>query len=203
MNKLFNKWYFGLIVIPIVINLLTNTIGLPDLFKEWTMTLIATLSFLTIILTTELLVLSRKIKDCEFKPKESDKKIVKSLLTTLDIDMFHEDIKDQDSWYGYKREAIRKSIDFSQDSRLLSNRTSDKELNKLLLDLKNSIDDFNSYSSRQLWRDGDNWYSPVKDTDSNLQKAKKASPIMNAKADFAFTKLTFLLDYLKHKIYLE
>lgn len=203
MEKIINKWYFGLIAIPILINLLTNTIGLPDLFKQWTTTLIATLTFLTIVLATELILLSKKLREVEFKPKESDKKIIQKLLTTLDIDMFHEDIKDQDSWYGYKKEAIGKVIDFAQDAGLISNRTSDLKLNKLLLDLKNALDDFNSYSSTQLYGNGDDWYSPSKDTDFNVERAKTAQPIMNSKAEFAFTKLTLLLDYLKHKNYLE
>ncbi len=65
MNRILNKWYFGLIAIPFVINILTNTIGLPDLFKEWTITFISTLSFLTIILSTELYILSKRIKELE------------------------------------------------------------------------------------------------------------------------------------------
>jgi hypothetical protein len=203
MDKLLNKWYFVLIAIPILVNLLTNSIGLPDLFKEWTTTVITTLTFLTIILSTELILLSRKIREIEFKPKESDKKIIRNLLTTLDIDSFHEDIKDQDSWYGYKKEAIGKTINFAQDAGLISNKTSDKKLNNLLLDLKNAIDDFNAYSSTQLYGNGDDWYSPAKDTDFNVEKAKIAQPIMNEKTDIAFKKLTLLLDYLKHKNYLE
>ncbi len=203
MDKLLNKWYFGLIAIPILINLLTNSIGLPELFKEWTTTVIATLSFLTIVLSTELHLLSRKIRKFEFKPKESDKKIIKNLLTILDINTFHEDIKDQDSWYGYKRAAIGKTIDFAEDAGLIGNKTSDKKLNSLLLDLKNTIDDFNSYSSTQLYGNGNDWYSPAKDTDFNIVKAEKARPIMNGKAYVAFNKLTLLLDYLKHRNYLE
>lgn len=203
MDKLLNKWYFGLIVIPILVNLLTNSIGLPDLFKEWTTTVIATLTFLTIILSTELILLSRKIREIEFKPKESDKIIIRNLLTTLDIDSFHEDIKDQDSWYGYKKEAIGKTIKFAQDAGLISNKTSDKKLNNLLLELKNAIDDFNEYCSTQLYGNGDDWYSPAKNTDFNVEKAKIAQPIMNAKSEFAFKKLTLLLEYLRLKNYLE
>jgi len=104
---------------------------------------------------------------------------------------------------GYKKEAIRRTIAFAQESELLSNKTSDRNANELLLDLKNAIDDFTSYGSTQLYGNGDDWYSPVKDTDFNLEKAKNAQPILNAKANFAFTKLTPLLDYLKHKNYFE
>jgi len=203
MNKLLNKWYFGLIAIPILINLLTNSIGLSDLFREWTTTVIATLAFLSIVLSTELIMLSRKISKIEFKPKESDKKIIRDLMATLDINTFHEEIKDQDSWYGYKEEAIGKTIDFANDAGLIGNKTSDKKLNDVLLDLKNAIEDFNSYSSTQLYGNGANWYKPAKDTDFNIEKAERARPIMNEKANTAFNKLTLLLDYLKKRNYLE
>ncbi len=125
------------------------------------------------------------------------------MLAIIDINAFHEGIKNQDSWYGYKQEAIYKTIDFAQEVGLISNKTSDKKLNDLLFDLKNAIDEFNSYSSTPLYRNGDNWFSPSKDTDFNIEKANFAQPIMNAKAEIAFNKLTLLLDYLKHKNYLE
>jgi hypothetical protein len=202
MEKLLSKWYFGLIILPILVNLLTNAVGFPDLFKEWSVTAIATLSFLVLVLINEIFILSNRLKNIEFAPKASDKKIVKNLLDVLDIDIFHEEIANQDSWYGYKQEAIRKSIDFSQSAGLVSNRTSDSKLNVLILGLKKSIDDFHSYSSKHLYNNGD-FYSPDKNTDYGVDRAKKAQPIMNEKAEDAFAKLTLLIDYLKRKNYLE
>lgn len=202
MDKLLNKWYFGLIVIPILINILTNTLGLSDLFKEWNVTIIATLSFLIFILITEIVLISKRVKVLEFKPKESDKKIVNKLLQTLDVESFHRDIKNQNSWYGYDQEAIGKIIDFAEDAGLINNRTSDISLNTLILELKSAIDDFNLYSGTQLYGNG-KFYSPAKDTVFNIERAKKAQPIMNEKANFAFIKLSVLLDYLKRRNYLE
>lgn len=202
MDKLLNKWYFGLIALPILINLLTNSIGLPDLFKDWSLTIIISLSFLIIVLLNELTLFSKKIKELNYKPKKSDKKIIEKLLNLLDIDAFHEDIKEQDSWYGYRKDSIKKILEFKEAARLISNKTSDTKLNKLILDLKNALDDFCSFSSKELYGNGD-FYSPAKDSEFNLEKAEKAQPVMNAKAEFAFLKLTLLLDYLKCKHYFE
>ncbi len=203
MNKLLNKWYLGLILIPFIINLLTNTIGLPDLFKNWTITLLATLLFIIIILVTKLIEFSKKIRAFEFKPKESDKRIVKRLITTLDINIFHREVMEQDSWYGYKQDAIGKTLEFVEECELLSNRTSDKKLNKLILNTKNAIEEFNSYSATQLCGGKENWYTLAKDTSFNIESAKKARPIMNSQTDIAFAKLTILLDYLKYRNYFE
>ncbi len=83
------KYPLNQIVIPILINLLTNSIGLPDLFREWTATVIAILTFLSIVLSTELIILSRKINKIEFRPKESsNKKIISDLLATLIVYTF-------------------------------------------------------------------------------------------------------------------
>lgn len=203
MNRFFNKWYMGLFALPVLINLLTNSFNLPDIFKNWQITLITTLTFLSIILIIEMQLCLGKIRKFEFTPKERDKRLIRNLLNILDIDFFHEEIKNQDSWYGFKKEAISKTIYFAQEAGYISNKTSDKKLNQLILNLKNAIDAFNAYSSLQLFENGDNWYSPAKDNDFNIEKTKRAQPIMNAKADLAFNKLTLLLDYLKLKNYLE
>lgn len=203
MDRILNKWYFGLIAIPISINLLTNSIGLPDLFKQWDTTLFASLFFLIIVLTAELILLTKKNKEIAFNPKESDKQIIGKLLAILDVDTFHEDIKNQDSWYGYKQDAIGKTIKFVHAAGLISNRTSDKKLNQILLDLKTAIADFNSCCGTHLYGHGEHWFSPAKNNDINIMNAKIAQPIMNAKAEIAFKKLTLLLDYLRHKNYFE
>ncbi|QYJ67679.1 hypothetical protein [Flavobacterium litorale] len=131
MDRILNKWYFGLIIMPILVNLLTNSIGLPELFNNWIYTTIAILIISTSILMIELYQLNQKYKVLKFTPKESDKKIVVELLETLDVDLFHEKIEEQDSWYGYNQEAIEKAIDFAKKAGLISYRTSDAKANKL------------------------------------------------------------------------
>lgn len=202
MNKILNKWYFGLIIIPIFINLITNSIGLPDLFNNWIYTIIAILLILVLILIVELYQLNQKYKTLKFTPKQSDQKIILELIDTLDVNLFHEEIKEQNSWYGYKEEAINKAIDFAKKAGLPSYKTSNKELNKLINDLKNAIDDFTIYSGTQLYPNGAK-YSPAKDTKHNIERAEKASPIMNEMTDIAFLKLSRLLEYLKARNYFE
>ena len=201
-----NKWYFGLIILPVLVNYLTEVVQLPDLFKNWTYTFLGILTILIFILVYEIYGLRKENIELKSKPKESDKRIVKTLIDTLDINSFHEKIKKQDSYYGYEKEAIFKTIVFAEKAGLISYRTADKKVNELIKKLRESINDFNSYCSIRLYPDPDGqFYSPAKDN-FNLQKAESARAItnkMNEKADVAFGKLTELMTYLKTKNYLE
>lgn len=202
MDRMLNKWYFGLIILPVLVNYLTEVVQLPDLFKNWTYTILGILTILIFILVYEIYGLKKENIELKSKPKESDKKIVKTLIDILDIDSFHDKIKKQDSWYGYEKEAISKTIIFAEKAGLISCRTADKKLNELIKKLKESIDDFNGYCSFRLYSSG-HYYSPAKGTDFNVQKAESARAIMNKKADVADERLTELMTYLKTKNYLE
>jgi len=202
MSKIINKWYFGLIIIPVIVNLLTNTIELPVLFKNWTYTLLVTMAIAILVLITELMILNRKFIRLKEKPKESDKVIIKKLLATLNVDMFHKEIKNKDGWYGYLQEAIHNTIEFVADAGLISNKTTDKKLNSLIEDFKNSLDKFNNFSAVELFPNG-LFYTPAKDTEYNKKRAEEARQIMNRMTDTAFKKLTTLFEYLKDKNYLE
>lgn len=202
MRKIINRWYFGLIIIPVIINLLTNTVELPDLFKNWTYTLFVTMAIAILVLITELMILNRKFIQLKAKPKESDKIIIKKLLATLNVDMFHEEIINKDGWYGYLQDAIHNTIEFASNARLISNKTTDKKLNSLIEDFKNSLDKFNNYSSVELFPNG-LFYSPAKDTENNKKRAEEARQILNRMTDNAFKELTILMEYLKDKNYLE
>ena len=193
-----NKWYFGLIILPVLENYLTEVVQLPDLFKNWTYTILGILTILIFILVYEIYGLRKENIELKSKPKESDKRIVKTLIDTLDINSFHEKIKEQDSYCGYEKEAISKTIAFSAKAGLISYRTADKKVNELIKKLRVSINDFNGYSSLHLYPNA-HFYSPAKGT----QEAESARAIMNKKADVAFEKLTELMTYLKTKNYLE
>ena len=199
-----NKWYFGLIILPVLVNYLTEVVQLPDLFKNWAYTILGILTILVFILVYEIYGLRKENIELKSKPKESDKKIVTTLIDILDIDSFHEKIKKQDSHYGYEKEAISKTIIFAKTAGLISCRTADKKLNELIKKLKDSIDDFNGYCSIRLYLSvSGHFYLPAKGTDFNVQKAESARAIMNKKADIADERLTELITYLKTKNYLE
>ena len=193
-----NKWYFGLIILPVLVNYLTEVVQLPDLFKNWTYTILGILTILIFILVYEIYGLRKENIELKSKPKESDKRIVKTLIDILDINNFHDKIKKQDSYYGYEKEAIFKTIVFAEKAGLISYRTADKKVNELIKKLRESINDFNTYCSLHLYPN-EHFYLPAKGT----QEAESAREIMNKKADVAFEKLTELRTYLKTKNYLE
>lgn len=111
MKKIVEKWYLSLFIIPIILTYLTSYFSLPDIFKNWQYSIIVSLVLLVSILMYELRSLKKQLNT--FVPKKSDKKIIQKLLKELDLDSFHEEIFEQNSWYGYKKEAISKSISFT------------------------------------------------------------------------------------------
>lgn len=139
----------------------------------------------------------------KFKPKKSDKKIVKELLDTLDINSFQEKICEQSCWYGYEKVAIHSANNFCEKVNLLKFKTSDENLNLLLFDLKQNIDKINSLATPILFSDNENYYSPDKNSDFNIQKTKEIYPSVDEKSSEALNKLNELLTYLKKRSYLE
>ncbi|MDC6387686.1 hypothetical protein PP182_03270 [Maribacter sp. PR1] len=106
MRKILDKWYLSVFIIPIILTYLTNYFELPIIFQNWKNSIITSLVILLGILVYEIITLTKRVKELEEKPKKSDKKIIKELLNTLNIDKFHEDIVRQDAWNGYQREDI-------------------------------------------------------------------------------------------------
>jgi hypothetical protein len=203
MEKIFGKWYFGLVIIPIIINLLTGYFSLPDLLNNWSFTIIITLIITCFILVFEIYELKKENTSLKLKPKKSDKKIVKELLETLDIISFQDKICEQSCWYGYEKSAIHSANDFCIKVSLLKYQTSDEKLNTMLLELKQNIDLFNSLASPILFSDDQYYYSPDKNTDYNIQRTKEIYPLVDEKSKEALKKLNELLMFLKKRNYLE
>lgn len=160
MNRLLNRWYVSLIFLPALINYLTELIPLPKILGNWQLTLIGSLLIVISILIFELYRLKASLsineKDCD---------ILIKLLNTLNVDLFQKEIFEQDSHYGYLKEPIGNIINFTESSQLLSNRTTDKKLNKLIDNLSDSLDEFTRYSGGQLYGGNDLWYTPDKGTE--------------------------------------
>lgn len=202
MTKILEKWYFSLILIPIIINIITVDLMLSDFLNNWKLTLIGVLVILCSILLYELYNSKNLIKELSSKPKDRDRRIVKELLEILDVQEFEKSIYSQNSWYGYTQKSIRKTIAFSEKSESLDYKTSDNDLNKLIADLANSIFDFNEYASTKLYSEGE-FYKPAKENEHNLKITEEATPIMNNMTTKAFENLQVLLKYLRKRDYLE
>jgi len=204
MKKIFKRWYVSIFLIPIVLTYFTDFIGLPLIFRNWNYSVITCQFILIVILLYELISLDKDFERFKFSPKESDKKIVKRLLETLDIDMFQEEIYKQDAWYGYKSNAIGKIIDFTADLSLIRNKTTDDELNNLLENFSMKLEVFKSYSSLRLYGLRNSlFYVPNKDTDEIRVRTKIETGKMNEMTKEAFEALEMLIEYLKRRKYFD
>ncbi len=201
MKKIMEKWYLGMFIIPIILTYLTNYITLPEILNNWKNSIIFSLVILIIILIYELFNRSTEISTLKEKPIESDKKTISKLIEILDLDAFHEDLYEQNAWYGYSQSVIRKTNNFVNDVRLIKNKISNPKLNELLNDFTNELEKFHKYSSLRLYESND-YYKPNKDTEKAKKIAEVETNKMNEMTKECFNKLEKLMSYLKRKNYL-
>lgn len=200
MNKILDRWYMTIFIIPIVLTYSTNYLTLPDIFSNWQYSIIVSLFIIIGILLYEIFLLKRQIEHRKIEPKRRDKEIINDLLSTLNLDVFHEDIYEQNAWYGYKKEAISNIIDFTSDVRLIKNKTSDKELNSYLENFTNKLKDFQEYSAVRLFGET-NFYMPNKDSKEAKKIAEIETKKMNELTKESFLELEKLMQYLREKEY--
>jgi hypothetical protein len=203
MRKILDKWYLSMFIIPIILTYMTNYIKLPIIFANWEYSIITSMTILIGILLYELSTLSNSLKIACEKPKKADKKIVRELLETLNIDKFHEEIVRQDAWNGYHREDIHRIIEFQEKAKLIGYKTSNEKVNNLINQFLTKLDDFTEYSSLRVSGKGD-WLIPFKDNPEihPHEKIKKETEEMNALTKKCFVKLENLMKYLRDKEYL-
>lgn len=203
MRKILEKWYVSLFILPIVLTYLTNYFDLPIIFSNKEYSIIISLCIIIGILIYEIIVLNKRIKSFEEKPKKGDKKIINELLEILDIDKFHEEIVLQNAWYGYHRDDIHRIIEFQEKSKLIGYKTSNQTLNNLINNFVSALDEFTDYSSVRVYGKGD-WLIPFKDNidKDERKKIKQETDKMNDMTKKCFFELENLMKYLKEKNYL-
>lgn len=195
MKKIASKWYFGLIIIPTLINYFTDLVSVNTIFNDWEITIIISQSIIIFVFAYELL------KTKKHSPlSEHDIKIVKGLLDTLNIDVFQNQIYAVDSWYGYSKNAIGNIGAFITEAGMLKNRTSNNELNILIKNFTEKLDNFYTEGTHCLFNINDS-YSPAKDHDyeTNFSNFAPHRDSLNMKTKIAFNELCKLVDFMKLK----
>lgn len=202
MRKILDKWYLSMFIIPIILTYLTNYIKLPIIFSNWEYSFIASMTILIGILLYELNSLSNQLKIVNEKPKKADKKIVRELLDTLNIDRFHEEIVRQDAWNGYFGEDIHRIIKFKEKAKLIGYKTSNEKVNTLINNFLSKLDDFTDYSSKRVYGRGD-WLIPFKENPDihPHEKIRKETENMNELTKKCFVELENLMEFLRDKEY--
>tara|TARA_R110001632_G_scaffold1883_3_gene8430 strand:+ start:12289 stop:12897 length:609 start_codon:yes stop_codon:yes gene_type:complete len=202
MKKITDKWYVSLFIVPILLTYLTNFLTLPKILSIWEYSIISSLVIIILIFVYEIIKLKKRCNFLDSIPTEEDKKIIKKLLKSIDLEIFEDDVFNQNSWYGYKKEAINNIISFKFKSQLLKNKTRDKHLNSLIIDFNNKLLIFTEYSSTKLYGDSESFYTPLKDSEERKIVARRDCEKMNEMTSNCFKKLEILIEYLKSKKYI-
>jgi hypothetical protein len=201
MKKILEKWYVSLVILPLLINIISSLINPSAILSNWQITLTITLFIIILILTYELVKLKKENIQLNSIPNAGDVKIIKKLLNTLNVTMFEQEIKKQYCWYGYPKEAFRNVSAFIDQSSLLENKTSNKQLSSMITNVRKDLIKFRHEATKVLFSNGD-FYEIDKHNPHNRKKSEEICPIVDDLSDDAFETIGKLLDFLKSKNYL-
>lgn len=200
MKSILDRWYFTLIVIPIILTYLTSFFSLPKLYSDWKLSIIFSLSISILILLHEVIIMRKKIRLRESSLSESDKNTIRKLFKKLDLKMFQEDICEKDSKNGYKSEAIHKIISYRHSASLIKNHPKDEKLNLLLQNFNSSLDVFIEFSSSHLFG-GNCGFLVLNKEYLNRNQLNKNAETMNELSQITYNELIKIIDYLKKMNY--
>lgn len=195
------KWHLYLTALPFIVYIFILGFGVPFQAFDLYVCFVIALAIRLISILFQKPQQPVLITTSNFKPNKQDKKNINELLRILNVEMFEDEIRDKNAWYGYKARAILNTIYFEEAVNDSDLKICDKVLNGLLIDLKDALSDFNDYSAKQLYQVGRRFIlSP--DLDLSKDEAAIAVTVMNKKTEFAFKKLTALLKYLEENNYM-
>lgn len=198
MKKIIKKWYFSIFIIPIVLTYLTSYFDLPWLIKNWIISAGISIAILFLTFVYEIFSLNRELS--QKAPKYIDIIIMTKLIRLLDIKSFEEHFVKGDSWYGYPKYSIRTLSEFSTESKILVNKTSDNELNKIIAKLNESIDSLLELTGRHMFLSNDGYMFDT-EIDKNRKNAEVIAPQINKKVDLIFKQMNTLRGYLLKRNY--
>ena len=198
MGKLISKrWYFSLVFLPLLVNYFSEIFSWSRLSSDWKLSVIVALSILCGLLFYELYLTRLS------EPSDSDKKIIKDLLQTINLKQFKREIYEQDSGNGYRKDAIDRTYNFVEKTEQLENRVKDESINRSFAEISKTLKEFLYLGSINLYPDSEHYYLPDKyKNPHNIEKMKKAGPEMNRLTDEAYQKLDRLISLLKRRNYL-
>ncbi|WP_336827988.1 hypothetical protein [Sphingobacterium multivorum] len=201
MSRVFEKWYVSLIIIPILLTYLTNYFTIPLLTSDWKIAIIFSLSITVIILLLEIKTIYKK-QQYVSHIITVDTETITRLLNTLDVEMFQQDVCEQDSWNGYKQEAIHNIIDYQYATRLVKNRILNPKIHLLFSNFNDKLNKFTSFTQYHVSGHSLGFLVPFKDS-GDREKVREDSFTMNRLSKEAFQEFEVLIIFLKKNGYLN
>lgn len=146
MKELIEKrWYIGLVIIPLLYDLITKWIGLDNLVLSKSTFIIISLSVIIISLILEIVFLNKEKANLE-----GDKIKANRLYRKLSSTHFINHLKNHDHNHGYNYDLFETIEDFVISFKDLDNRILNKKLNAKFLCLYSVLESYWKYSSENL-----------------------------------------------------
>jgi|TARA_B110000261_G_C13062213_1_gene348669 hypothetical protein len=211
-NKITSRWYYVLILTPLLTDLVTNTFKTDKL--DIKTKIIIGLVVIIIVLVFELLKALKKAKSTvqpipiPIPITSRDKRIINELLKMLDIQDFEEYILNKNAWYGYNRTAMDGIFDFTHEAQKITNQLTDQLLVQKVNIFTQKLIIFTSFTGEHLGNDDimNKYTLPKNDIGVHhelRQELMEVSDKMNTLAQETKPEFIALMNYLANKQYID
>lgn len=124
-----------------------------------------------------------------------DKEVIKKLLQTLDVNNFQENIYQQNAWYGYSLESIKKTTSFVKESERISNFIAQKKSRRSVEKIRTLLKEFNQLVIEKMNTKRTSYILP-KEPDKYSQ-SEAIAIVLNEKTKKIFQELEKFVFYIK------
>ena len=124
-----------------------------------------------------------------------DKEVIKKLLQTLDVNNFQENIYQQNAWYGYSLESIKKTTSFVKESERISNFIAQKKSRRSVEKIRTLLKEFNQLVIEKMNTKRTSYILP-KEPDK-YSHSEAIAIVLNEKTKKIFQELEKFVFYIK------
>ena len=124
-----------------------------------------------------------------------DKEVIKKLLQTLDVNNFQENIYQQNAWYGYSLESIKKTTSFVKESERISNFIAQKKSRRSVEKIRTLLKEFNQLVIEKMNTKRTSYILPKEP--EKYSQSEAIAIVLNEKTKKIFQELEKFVFYIK------
>lgn len=202
MTRIIQRWYISIILIPIAVNLFTNTVSWCTIINNSSTTILVLSIILNIILIWEFFIYVRqnKKKNDGF---ENDKTILTKLIATLNLNENETILKSTNHADSIDYNYVKDFKEFLAQTNRLENHINDKFLNQKLSDFRQALNNYLNFVAKNMLTHTDDDFKTIslppelKDRDYDLYMKRMKE--LDDSADNAYENLKQLMITLRQK----
>lgn len=202
MTRLIQRWYISILLIPIIVNLFTNTVSWDTLKTNPTTTFLSLSVILNVILIGELLIYM-KVNQKENDTFQNDKKVLAKLIQTLNLIDNEPILKLTNHVDKLDYKYVNNIKEFLVQTNKLENRVIDKDINMKLNNFKQALNEYLGFIGKNMVTNAEDGFKtismPYELKDRNYDLYMRRMKELDDSADLAYSKLKELMTTLRQR----